>query len=177
MVDPFTIVLLAASAAIGAVGAIKAGQATAAAASEREEVAKQNAEVSGVNREAVIKVAGLAGEDQDQLTLSILGTQSARQGSSGLTGLSQELSRKTARELGRKDALNEIRTGEIEAFNFRVEQENQLSDARIQRGVGKNALLQGFIGAGQSLVGGATAIGKIQAAGGTPVFSPLRRRT
>lgn len=171
MADPFTILAIG-SAVLGAVGSVMAGKAAASAAAERQAVAELNAERSEENAERTQQVAQIQAQDQDFLTLAILGTQESRQTGSGLVGRSQLLARKTARELGRRDALNVVQAGKVRAFNFKVEAENQRSAARVEEISGKNSLLQGFIGAGQSLIGGA----RTAKFGPTPRFDPLRTR-
>ena len=163
------------SGVIGAVGSVLSGVAAASAAKEREAIAKLNQETSLLNAARAVEAGQLDTQDQDFLTLSLLGSQEGAQSASGLsTGTgSPALARKTARELGRKDALNVTQAAKVRQFNFRVEAENQASIARQEANLGGSALLQGFIGGVTSLVGGATAA----RTGPTPRFNPLQRRT
>ena len=171
MADPFTLLTIA-SATVGAVGSIAAGQATAAAETERALVAERNAEIAEQNAQRAEDVGQIEAQEQDFLTLSMLGTQESRQAASGLSGRSQQLARKTARELGRRDALNITADASVRAFNFRTEAADRRSEARVARLSGDNALLSGFLDAGSTLISGAARTRR----GPTPRFEPFRRR-
>lgn len=149
--DPITLI----GAAISGIGSIMSGMATAAAAQEQARIAEMNAAIMQENSDRAIHRSQIEAQDQDALTLAMIGQQEALQSASGLSGRSQLLVRKSARELGRKDALNVRQAGEIEAYNYRVEGANQSASANVYRMQASNSMLSGFLGAAQSLIGAA----------------------
>lgn len=138
------------SAALGAVGTIAAGSYQAA-------VANMNADVADENAKMARQRAQLEAYENDMMTAGMLGEQEAAQSASGvsLTSRSAVLTRKAARQLGRRDTLNIRQAGEVEAYNYKVDAANQRAagqGARMQAGV--SALGQ-FMGATGNLIGGA----------------------
>jgi hypothetical protein len=79
----------------------------------------------------------------------LLGEQIATQSASGLRlgGKSQMLTRKSARQLGRLDALNVIHAGEIEAHNFRQQALDASEQVKFLGQSNQNAVLSGFLDA------------------------------
>jgi hypothetical protein len=142
-------------AAIG--GTILSGVSAYGAARHQQKVGEMNAKVAEENATRTRERAALEAQEQDTQTLALLGAQEAAQSASGLSlgGRSQILTRKAARELGRKDALNIRQAGEIEAYNYQVDAANQRSSAQFAGSQGTGSLLGSFLGAGQSLIGGA----------------------
>lgn len=167
--DPITLI----GAALGAVGSIMSGMASAAAANKQAQIAEMNSEVALENADRAINTSQVNAQDQDMMTLAFLGQQENAQAASGLTGRSQILARKSARELGRKDALNVRQGGEIEAYNFKVEAANQEASAELYRQQAGYSMLSGFLGAAQSLVGGFSgSSGTSSPAIGRSTFAP-----
>lgn len=135
---------------IGAASEQEAAQQAAATAARNKEIAEENAQrVLILSQEEQI--------DQDVETAQLLGEQEAVQGASGLRLDSKSfmLTRSTARELGRIDALNIREAAKIRAEAYRTEGDAYAADAAAARRAGNNAMLQGFLGAGASIVSGA----------------------
>lgn len=147
---------------LSAYGMIQSGNAQAQAASYQAQVADHNAKIADDNARRAIERSQIAQQNQDQLTRAQLGTQEALQGASGLSmgGGSQILTRKSAAQLGRLDALNVRQEGEIERYNFQTQAENQRSEAGLSRMRGENAKTAGYLGAFSSLIGTATTVAK-----------------
>jgi hypothetical protein len=57
------------------------------------------------------------------------------------------LTRKTARQLGRIDALNVRQAGDIEAFNYRMASQDNYDQMKFLDSSNQNALLSGFLDA------------------------------
>lgn len=181
--DPIT-ALTVASTVISGTSAVMAGMSQSAAEErraveeqERASIAERNQQIAETNAVRATERAQVQAQDQDMLTLAMIGTQEAQQGASGLTGRTQGRVRSTARRLGRQDALNIRQEGDVQAFNFRVQAENEAASARVAQrrssaheDRAESSLLSGFLNAGQSLVGGATSIAKRRM--GTPRFQP-----
>jgi hypothetical protein len=142
---------------LGAVGTVLSGISAYGAAQYQQRVGEMNAEIAEDNATRARERAQVEAQEQDDQTRALLGQQLAAQSASGLDigGRSQILTRKAARRLGRKDALNVAQAGEIEAYNYRVEAANQRASANLAGAQGQSSLLASFIGAGQSLIGGA----------------------
>lgn len=179
--DPLTI-LTVVGTAVSAAGNIaqanaqaasarQAGMAQARADTIRAETHDRSAEISEINAQRARDTAAIEAQEQDFLTLELLGRQEAIQSASGLTGFSHTRARAGARELGRIDALRRINEGEVEAFNFRTQAESQRSSAELSRLSADNALISGNLGASNarrsgriaattSLIGGATSLAR-----------------
>lgn len=170
------------SGVLGLVGAVVGGMEAANRANQQAEnelaaatssayqsaVAKQNAAISERNAERSVGVAQREQQTQDDLTRAMIGEQIATQGASGLAlgGRSQIMTRKSARVLGRKDALNVRYAGEVERYNYMVEAANQRAGAQLKtqekesleksaaysRRTAGMSLLAGFIQGAGSLV-------------------------
>lgn len=150
-----------ASTAIGIAGVIMTTSANMEAANYRAEVARRNAEIMEMNAQNAIQRSQMEQIQQEEITRSLLGEQIAAQSASGLKlgGRSQMLTRKSAREIGRRDALNVRHAGEIEAYNFRVAAQDAQSEAGFLRQTARNAQLAGFLEGAGTLVGG---LGKLK---------------
>lgn len=149
--DPITLIGVALSAA----GSVASGMAQAQAARAQAEIDQMNAEIAEDNAARAIHRSQVEAQDQDMLTAAMIGEQISQQGASGLSGRSQLLVRKAAAELGRKDALNVRQAGEIEAYNYRVDAAGARASADMRRRSAGFSLLEGFLGAGSSLIGAA----------------------
>lgn len=163
------------SAGVSAVGALTGGFASYAAGNYANKVAEMNAGIAEKNALRAKNSASIEAQQQDALTLGMLGEQEAAQSASGLsiTGKSQVLTRKAAARLGRLDALNITRAGEIEAYNHRVDAANMLAQGQQAKASGAGSLLGGFLGAGSSLIGASTSTtaGK-KVSGGSSTYDP-----
>lgn len=163
-----TIVSVAGSI-FGGIQAYQAGKAQQAAYKYQAEVQKVNAEIARDNAVREIQTSQIQQEDQDRAARGMLGEQIAQQAASGLSlgGRTQIATRRSARELARRDALNIRYAGEIGKYNYLQEAFNQDASANMStmaaKQAGKDAgfgLLGGFLNAAGSLVGGAQSFAK-----------------
>ena len=141
---------------VAVVGAIQAGNAAAEAHRYQAMVADRQREVMLTNAERALQRSQAEAQQQDQTTRALLGEQLAAQSASGLKigGRSQMLTRKSARELGRLDALNIRNAGQIEAYNYKVAAEDSSNAALFERSSASNSQLSGWLNAGSALIGG-----------------------
>lgn len=143
---------------VSAAGSIGAAGAEADAAEYRAAIAERNAKQAEFNAVSAQRRSAVEQQDQDQETRNLLAQQLSAQAGSGLDVGSRSfaLARKSAAQVGRKDALNIIREGTLEAESFRVQGEDFKAEAHLQRSAAKSSRLAGFLGATKSLLGGAT---------------------
>lgn len=151
MTDPITISmgLAAAGSVLGGVSAFSAGQYRAKVAQFNRQVALENAD-RAIFRSQVEQV------DQDTQTAALIGEQEAAQSASGLslTSRSHIQTRRSARTLGRVDALNVRQAGEVEAYNYQVDAENFKAEAAASQSEAMFGLVEGFLGAGSAVASG-----------------------
>jgi hypothetical protein len=128
--------------------------------SYQAKVAEMNQEIANDNATRALERAQVEQQDQDSITLAMLGEQEAQQAASGLAfgSGSFRLARKSARELGRKDALNIRQAGELEAYDYRTQAANFGAHAEMAKASATNSLLGGFLSGTASLVSGATKV-------------------
>jgi len=169
-IETIALVGLAAGAAVSAMGSIQQGYATKQQADYNASVAEQNA--------AAIRQAAALDEDTSRKKSGrIQGAVRARAAASGvdLGGSPLDVLADNASE------------AELEALTIRyrgdVEAGRQESEARLSRARGKNAVTQGWIGAGAALLQGATSAYNIYkpgagtgGAGGIPDLAPTISR-
>lgn len=148
---------------VGAAGTIFSGISAMQQANYQAKVAAMNQQIANDNAKRAIEVGQINQQGQDTQTAAMLGEQEAVQGASGLslTGKSQILTRKAARELGRLDALNVRQAAEIESYNYKTQAMNFGAQAAAAKMQGQGALLSSFFGAGSSLM---SSLGKVKSA-------------
>lgn len=144
------------------VGAIATTSANMQAANYQAQVAERNRQMAELNERRSLDRANADLLAQEEQTRALLGEQIAAQSASGLKlgGKSQMLTRKSARALGRQDAENVVKAGDIEAYNFRVMAEDFKGQAQFARQTGANAGIAGILSVGSALVGGAQSFFK-----------------
>lgn len=151
-----------------------------AAANYQAKVADYNAEVAKDNAVRAEQRAAIEAQDNDMATLGLLGEQESAQAASGISLRSKSavLTRRAARQLGRRDTLNIIQAGDVEAYNYRVQAAGERANAGMARSAGVGNLLGGFLSMGGSLIGNAKSTTK---SFGTPTaydpWNGLRRKT
>lgn len=168
MADPVTLTLI--GTAVSAGTSIFRGIAGANANKYQAQVAEMNQKIALDNAERAKHRAALTAQDQSAETTALLGLQAAGMGASGLAigSPSFVLARKTARELGRRDSLNIEHQGELEAYALRTEAANYKAEASASKVAAKNSLIGGFLGAGSSLISGASKFKTAQRYGRLP---------
>lgn len=114
--------LTIASVGVGIAGVVASTSATIQANNYQAQIAERNRQLMEINAQRAVERASLAQQQQDEQTKALLGQQIAAQSASGLSlyGGSAMLTRKSARELGRMDAIRVKEAGDIEAFNYRM---------------------------------------------------------
>lgn len=139
-----------------ALGSIVSAGAGLASGIYQANVAKANAKVAEQNAQRATAEGNRAAMEQDNLTKAAIGEQVAVQSASGLSlnSKSQMLTRKSARALGRQDSINARQSGDISAYNYRVDAANFKSQAGGAMLSGATSLLTGFLNAG-SIIGNA----------------------
>lgn len=127
----------------------------------RARVADMNRKIAEENANRSINRSQIEAQEQDVMTLAMLGEQTAAQASSGISLGSRSFGqvRQNARLLGRLDALNVRQAGEVEAYNYRTDAENFRAEAGAARMDATSSLIGGFLNAGSSLIGGAGKTG------------------
>jgi len=169
------VLLTLASVGIGLAGTVISTSAQINASNYQAQIARQNQQIMQDNANRAIARSQELQQDQDRKSAYLYGEQVASQSASGLSlgGKSFILSRKSARELGRLDALNVRQAGEIEAHNYLVAANDQGAQATFEQQAQGNDLLSGFINGAGSLVGGAGKLGSEGFfSGGGPAFRP-----
>lgn len=159
--------------ALSAVGAVVSGVAGFAAASAQAKIAKFNADIARDNAQRSTQDAQMQQEQQDMKTKALMGEQLALQSASGLAlgGRSQILTRKTAAEIGRKDAFNIRYQGEVEKINYLNQATGNDMSAKMFKMQGFGDLLGGFLKAG-SIIGSSSPTPKGSRFGPVPTARP-----
>lgn len=171
--------LLGALAIAGTVASVAgiAIQTSAAvnASNYQAQVAERNKAIQLENADRSIARAQQEQEDTDRKSAFLYGQQTAVQAASGLKlgGRSFLLTRKSSRELGRLDAENVRQAGELEAYNYRVLSADSGQAADFARGQANSSLLEGFLNAGSTIIGGAGKINQL-GLGGPRISSGLK---
>lgn len=148
---------------MGVAGSIIGAASDAEAARQAEDIATRNKAIAEENAQRTLILAQEEQLDIDMETMALLGEQEAIQAGSGLRLDSGSFiqTRNTARELGRIDALNVHEAAQIRAQAYRTEGDAYAAEADSARRAGGNALLSGFLGAGASIIGGASQLTKV----------------
>lgn len=176
MADPFTIITALVGVASTAVGGISA----MASANYQAKISEYNATIAEQNAKRAEERAGIEAQDNDMQTLGLLGEQEAAQTSSGISLRSKSavLTRRAARELGRRDTLNIVQAGKVEGYNYRVQAAGERANAGMAKQAGTMDMLGSFLSGAGSLVGNSQSSAKKY---GTPsAYDPwegLRRKT
>lgn len=152
--------ILSGAASAAATGVSVLGQM--AASRYQAKVAEYNAQVAEGNAERAKQRAAIEAQDNDMATLGMLGEQEAAQTSSGISLRSKSavLTRRAARQLGRRDTLNIIQSGDVEAYNYRVTAAGERANAQMARSAGTSNMLGGFLSLGGSLLGNSRSTSK-----------------
>lgn len=126
-----------------------------AASRYQAKVAEYNANIADQNAKRAEQRAAIEAQDNDMATLGMLGEQEAAQTASGvsLRSKSAVLTRRAARQLGRRDTLNIVQAGDVEAYNYRVTAAGERANAQMANRAATGSLLGGFLSIGGSLIG------------------------
>lgn len=152
--------LTAIGAGLGAASSIAGGIAARNQAKFQAQVAKNNAEISRRNADEAL----IAGQREESAlrskTTRLIAQQTAEAAASGVdVNVGSPLAVREADAMeGEMDALTLRYNAARQSYGFRMEASNQEASAKMYKKAGKNAMLQGFLGAGSSIIGGATSI-------------------
>lgn len=148
---------------VGGIGTFMTMQAQSQMAAYQASIAEMNQRIAEDNARRAIERAQVMQVDQDMLSAGARGEQVAIQAASGLSlsGRSQMLTRKSAAELGRRDALNVRQEGELQKYQYLTEAANFGAQAQLKNmessaystGAGFS-LLSSFLKAPASLISG-----------------------
>lgn len=150
------IALAIAGIGLSAIGSIQQGQSNAAAATYQSQVADRNKQINLVNAQRAIARSRAESQQVEEQNRALYGAQEAAQSASGLSlfGRSQILTRKSARELGRRDVLNVRQAGEVEAYNFQMAAQDNATQSDFLQQQASDSALAGWLGAASAVVGG-----------------------
>ncbi len=139
--------------AVSALSSVVTGVTSFMAAQAQAAINEMNAQIADDNAKRAIERSQIEQQESDFITSVLLGEQLAQQGASGVdVGRgSPRLTRISARELGRKDALNIRQSGEIEAYNFRASAASQRAQGSLTKQGGAFGLLSSFLNAGSTI--------------------------
>lgn len=140
-------------------GVVASTSAATQQANFQAQMAERNAKIQEDNANRAQYNAQVQQQESDRVARGLIGEQIAAQSASGLKlgGRSQMLTRKSAKQLARLDALNIRQAGDIEAYNYRVGAEDAAIAAGFARQSASNALTEGFLTGVGTLVGGASS--------------------
>lgn len=159
-------------------GTVVSGISALAAGNYQKQVADMNAEIAKQNAARAEERGQIVQQETDNRTAAFLGEQTAAQSASGisLTSRSAIATRRTARELGRMDALNVRQAADIESYNYKVDAVNQKAQGQMAQQAGVGTLIGSFFKAGGSLIGGSSSTANPQGVTGGGTYTPLAQR-
>lgn len=150
----------AVGAGLGAASAITGGIASRNQALYQAQVAKNNAEVEKRNSDQSL-ISGQSAETAKRIqTTRLIAAQTAGQAANGLdVAVGSPLDVRNADQMeGDLDALTIRYNATRQAYGFNVQADNDLTSAKMYKRAGNDALFKGFLGAGTSLISGASSI-------------------
>lgn len=167
MADPFSastlaiasLVTTAISGTVGAVSAISSASAQADSARYQAAVARNNQTIATQNAQQAAQAGAVAGQARDLRTRATLGAIQAAQSASGIdtgTGTNKEVS-DSAVELGRLDTSTIISNAMQTSRAYTAQGANFGAQSELDQATARNATTAGVVGAGTSLLGGASS--------------------
>lgn len=148
-------------AGISAYGVFRQGQAASAEADFRSQIASNNAIIANQNAEIALEKGRAEIRDERRRTRQAIGLQRAQLAAQGFDvseGSSIDILGDTA-ALGELDVLRIEADAENRARNFRIQAGSFESEATLGRVASKTARQAGRIGAGSTLITGASRAG------------------
>jgi hypothetical protein len=166
MADPVSAIAIGglASSALGAgvsaFGNMQQGAAQSAAYTYQAGIAQINAQIADQNARYAYAVGEQKAQAAGMQTRAIIGQTKAQQGASGLdvnVGSAVDV-RASEADLGAEN-VGVIRNDAARtAYGYQVEEQQQLTQAALDRFAAKNVKTAGYIGAASSLLGGASSV-------------------
>lgn len=154
---------MAASAGLQAAGAIEQGQAQSKAAAYQAQVATNNATIAKENANYATAAGEQSMVNQQKKTKATIGAITAGQGANNLdvnSGSDLQV-RTSAAQLGQLDALTIKNNAARTAWNEENQASSYTAQSQLDTSESKSSSLAGFINAGNSVLGGASSIGKL----------------
>lgn len=154
-----SLVTTAVGATVGTVSAISSASAQAGAARYQAAVARNNQTIATQNAQQAAQAGAVAGQSRDFRTRATLGAISAAQSASGVdseTGSSKEVM-ESAQELGRLDTSTIISNAMQTSRAYTAQGANFGAQSALDEATASNATTAGVVGAGTSLLGGASS--------------------
>lgn len=153
---------IAMSAAVGmqAIGSIMGGEAASASAKYQAAVARNNAVIAQQNAAYALQAGERAATKKQLETAGTIGREKAIQGAGNLdvnTGSPADVRGSTA-SLGELDALTIRNNAARQAYGYATQSQSFGSQAALDTAAGSQALTAGYIGAGTSLLSGASSV-------------------
>ena len=145
-------------------GKIAGGIANKRAADYQAGIADLNRQIAEQNAKMALERGQVEQQEQDIQSLTMIGTQEAVQGASGIevTSGSAVQARAVARRLARLDALRVRENSRLEARAYRTQAIGQQAQATLLRREGRQSLVAGFLGGFSSLISGASRVNDIR---------------
>ena len=149
----------AVSSVVGTVGAVSTGIANSNAANYQAVVARNNQTIASQNAQQSAAAGATASQARDFRTRAVLGEVTAAQSASGIdtnSGSSREV-RQSVDELGRLDTATIMHNAMLQSGAYADQAMNFGAQSTLDTSTASNALAAGGIGAGSSLLGGASS--------------------
>jgi hypothetical protein len=147
------------SAGVGAIGASQQASAQAASANYQAQVARNNQQIAEQNARYATSAGQSQAQANDLRTRAIIGQQEAAQGASGIDLTTGSLAdvRESTRQMGRLGTLNIIQNAALTSYGYRTQATSFGAEAGLNTAEAGYAQQAGFLGAGRSLLGGASS--------------------
>jgi hypothetical protein len=149
----------AVSGIVGAVGAVTSGIAQSNAARYQAGVARNNEIIAQQNAQYSAAAGGVGAQRQDMKNKAVLGAIEAGQGASGIdTGVGSPVTvREGAANVGRLDTETVMSNALAQTRSYTAAASNFEAQSQLDTMTAKNATTAGVLGAGSSLLGGASS--------------------
>jgi hypothetical protein len=147
------------SAGVGIMGSMQQAHAQAAAANYQAAVARNNAIIQQQNAAQAVATGRAQAQQQDLANAARLGALAAAQGASGIdigSGTFRDVTGSAA-QLGRLDTQNVMQRALQQARGYNVAAASETAQAGLEQMQAGQAQRAGVVGAGTSLLGGATS--------------------
>lgn len=147
---------------IGAVGNIESGYSNANAAKYQAQVAENNSAIAGRNAEFATQEGNVQAENQGLKNRSQAGSIIANTAANGIdvnSGSAKQV-QQSQQILGNLDAMTIRSNAAREAYGYQTQAQNFTAEAALKSSEAKNDVSAGFMGAGSSLLSGASSLGK-----------------
>ena len=148
-------------AGVSAYSAISSGEASQKQANYQAQVAKNNAQVANQNAATATQAGQQAASTQGAKGKAALGALTSGISADGVdvNSGSAAASRETQREEGQLDVMTTANNSALQAYGYRTQATNYVSQAGLDTAAGANSAAAGTISAGGDLLSGASSVG------------------